>query len=581
MKKRQGVKIDPLLDAINQIQGVSNKTKPLVDVITFCNHPDYLNLPANGMPLYMSQKVILKSFYMNSRGNENVKLNKEEWEWLYSKQEDEVKDDILYTKNIKDVIKKLREKEKGERVTPFKELHLAAGRRATKTATASLISAYETYKLLVINNGDPHTFYNLPADDEIAIINVALSQTQAGKLFNDIYTRLRNSKFFLGRIAKATTSEIRLYTDSDLRKIKQLKRQGSMFEIPGSILIMCGHSNPDTLAGKGAILILFDELAYYDDSGKVTGTYFYNRLKPSLAKFIPKGDGRLVEISSPNAESGIFHDIFKDAPNNESVLSFQLPTWDMNPEVPYESLAPDRKRNPDVFAVEYGAQWAKGGVYGNYFPIDLITRCIRLDMSPHIRPMPGFNYYLHVDPAKNNNRYVALLIAKEYYVNNMGRRRAKLRLANIWIWEPQPGIGLLYNEIERELIRICAEYHPLVVSFDQYNSISTIQTLRNHGVNCVDTSFNRGFKNKIYQNLKELMAYLPDPEILLYDDPRLILELKCLKYRPTIRGVSLIVDKYGEVNTDDAIDCLAGACAMASENIRPSLPAPVVVRTGW
>jgi len=77
------------------------------------------------------------------------------------------------------------------------------------------------------------------------------------------------------------------------------------------------------------------------------------------------------------------------------------------------------------------------------------------------------------------------------------------------------------------------------------------------------------------------MSYYPEPELWLYDDTRLILEMKSLRFRPTMRGYSLVTDKHGEIKTDDVCDALAGAAAMASESIRPSLPLPVVVRTGW
>jgi hypothetical protein len=77
------------------------------------------------------------------------------------------------------------------------------------------------------------------------------------------------------------------------------------------------------------------------------------------------------------------------------------------------------------------------------------------------------------------------------------------------------------------------------------------------------------------------MSYQPEPELVYYDDPRLTLEMKSLKFRPTIRGISLVCDKHGDVKTDDVVDCLAGACATASEGIRAPLPEPVVVNTGW
>ncbi len=570
-----------LLEAIQEITNINPdmaiaQSTGIVDIMTFCNDPDYLNLPNSNFVLWLPQMVILKVFYMGTRGNENLTLTKEEWNWLYANEKDEDRDGVIYEKNVKDVIRKLLKKQQ----TPFNftELHLCVGRRGSKTILASIISAYEAYKLLKVGSGNPHRFYNIPEDEDIAIINVALSQAQAGRLFSQIQARLRNAPFFKNRIAKETTAEIRLFTDKDLLK----KQEGATIEVQGSVVIVCGHSNPDTLRGYSAILILFDELAFYDESGKVTGSAFYNALEPSTRKFKKFGDGRLIEISSPSTMVGIFYDIYKNAKTSDHILSFQLPTWCINYDITYESLAEERKRNPESFPVEYGAQWAKYGIYGNYFEPILVDRCIRYDIGPHVWPQPKFNYYLHVDPAQSGPRYVAVLVAKEYYVSHMGKRRCRVRLANVWIWDPQPGLGLMFCDIDREMVNICGRFHPMTVSYDQFNSIQSLQLLKSHGINTVSTAYNRNFKNKIYQNLKDMMSYQPQPELWLYDDARLILEMKSLKYRPTMRGISLVVDKHGEIKTDDVIDCLAGATAMASENVvMASLPAPVVVNTGW
>jgi hypothetical protein len=596
--------INPLEEAILQINNsnpILKKEKDkreIVDVITFCNHADYLDLPNNGLNLWMSQRVILKCFYKNTKGNENLKLTKSEWQWLYDNEEDEELEGVTYERNIKDVIKKVLSLEKfhnsrangvdlneGKKAVDrqseyFSMLHLVLGRRGSKTLMASIVTVYEAYKLLVINDGDPHAYYNLPCDDEIAIINVALSQAQAGRLFNQIQSRLRNSPFFKGRIAKSTSSEIKLFTDSDLRK----KQEGVDIEVSGSVLLLCGHSNPDSLAGYSAILILFDEIAFYDESGKVTGTYFFNRLKPSLSKFYKYNAARIVMISSPNNRTGIFYDVFEEAKTDDSMLSFQLPTWCANEDIDFDNkeMTRDRMSNPEMFAVEYGAQWASGGAYGNYFEAGLIERCIRADLGPHSKPQPKCNYYAHVDPANGGNNYSMVLVAKQRYTNSRGEKRWKVYLAGTWIWKPVPGIGLQFHEIDKQVMTICKIFNTICVTYDDFQSVHSLQYLRSCGINCRKLQYNRGVKQKIYRNLKMMMEYQPEPELFLYDDGAtatyMISEMVNLKFKRISRGISLLPDKNADVKTDDVIDCLAGACCSANDGIVQSLPLPVTVR---
>ena len=95
-----------LLEALKEIQAsnpVSSKEKDeIVDIITFCDSKEYLNLPKSNFELWLAQRVILKTFYMGTRGNENLKLTKEEWEWLYKHAEPEELDGMVYEKNCKD-----------------------------------------------------------------------------------------------------------------------------------------------------------------------------------------------------------------------------------------------------------------------------------------------------------------------------------------------------------------------------------------------------------------------------------------------------------------------------------------------
>ena len=581
-KYNKSSNFDSLSHAIQKIKidaSAASKEPEIVDIITFCDSPLYLNLPNNGLNLYMAQRIILKTFYMGDIGNKNVKLTKEEWGWLYANEANEIKDGDEYERNIKDVIQKLLRKERDSSLPRFSLLQLVLGRRSGKTLLASIITAYEAYKLLVINDGDPQGHYRLPSGDEIAIINVALSQDQATILFDAITARIRDSTFFQGKIAGATSDEIRLFTKKDFERKEKQKE----LKVPGSILLRCGHSNPDSLAGRNAILILFDEMAFFDETGKVTGKYFYNRLKPSLSRFYKQNAGKIVMISSPNTRMGIFWETFEYSKAEDTTLSYQLPTWTVNDEVPYDlpEMQKDRRQNIDVFRIEFGAQWAAAGSFGNLFDPGTIDRCIRGDLMPHTKPQPMFNYYLHVDPAKGGNNYSAVLVAKERYTNHLGKKRNRCILAGAWVWRPVPGIGLQFNSIDKDVIKICSIFHPLIVSYDDYHSVHSLQLLRAHGVNTRQIPFNRHVKMKIYQNLMDLMAYEPQPELYLYDDggeaSLLIQELKALKKKRIQRGFAILTDKHGDVTTDDLSDCLAGACAAANEGLQPALPEPVVV----
>jgi hypothetical protein len=562
-------------------QSAGSIDNSIVDVITFCEDPRFLNLNYYNMKLFISQRVVLKAFYMGSRGNENLALSKEEWDWLYANANNKVCEIDKIIEKIK-----LKESRRGSK-TPirFSELTLVLGRRASKTALAAIIAVYEAYKVLVLNNGDPYTFYKIPKEKEIAIINVATARDQAHRLFAEIRVHIRRSPFFANRIDTSTAEIIRLFTDLDL---KNRRENTTNINIHGSIIVYCGHSNPDSLRGWAAICIVFDELAFYDESTKISGREFYEALAPSVAQFAEFGDGIKVEISSPGPKTGIFYELWKlslsSVPEADSMLSFRMPTWLFNPLYNYENpeLASARARDKAKFDVEYGAEWPEGGLFGFYFPDDLIKEAIELGQKNGVieefEPSYAGEYFFHVDPALTNNNYALVGVRKEAYYDPNGLIQPRIILAFVKVWSPVPGAGLNILEIDQEIGQICLKFRPIIVGYDQYNSAGSMALLRHKGVNLIQHAFNRGYKMRIYQNLKDLMI---KKALYLYEDSYLVPELRHLKYRPTPRGISIGADTRGDVPTDDCVDCLAGAAFLASSNYYRGLPQTVTVYTGF
>jgi len=535
----------------------------IVDIMTFCDSPEFLNLPVNNLHLFISQKIVLKCFYMGSKGNESVCLTPEEIAWLNE------------MKQFK-VLEKLHKLDSGQK-TLFSELILVLGRRSSKTVLASIIACYEIYKLLKVGNGDPYKYYDIPYDQEIAVVNVATSRKQAGRLFSHIKARIRNSPFFRKRVAKPPTAEeIRILTDTDIKKLNDPE---ITIPVEGSLVLICGHSNPDSLRGYASICIIFDELAFYDEAEKVSGSEFYAALTPSVADF--GGDGRIVEISSPGPKTGIFYKLWDKSHTVESMISFQVATWLFNPKkYPYDhpELVKFKSLDPGRFEVEYGAEWPEGGAYGLFFPEQVVKQCIKLEGKDESPQREG-EYYFHVDPAKNGNRYVLVAVRKTLFRDLAGHLCPRIFLAFCKQFDPDPQIGVDIEKTDAEVLELCYKYHPTVITYDQWNSEASIQKLVRAGFNVRQIAFNRGFKQRVYTNLRTLMQR-PDDSVLLYDESQLVAELLHLKYKPTPRGQSIGADLRGDCPTDDYADCFAGASYMACQEVFTGLPAPVLAYTG-
>lgn len=574
-KENDGPSLSILMEDIRVQEGLSeiqsHEEDGIVDILTFCNSPRYLNLPEEGFHLYRGQAAILKIYYFGSLGNENVILTDDDWAWLNEKGQD-------------NVIQRLRAKTDG--VNPgeahnfiFKELHLAFGRRASKTILTSIIVAYEAYKLIKL--GDPYAYYSIPRGEEIAIINVANSQNQANRLFAQIKERIRQAPFFRGRIdGEATASMVRLYTDVDIQRKND---PNTNIAVDGSIVLVCGHSNPDTLRGYSAAAIMFDEFAFYDENPKISGKAFYNALKPSIAKFDKKGDGRLVEISSVNGMSGIFYDIWRDGQSEDpafrDILSFRLATWDINDDLKYDGdfLTKARVQDPDAFNVEFGSMWSTSGVNKKYFSRDLIENCVKTHMFMQSKADPRYKYYAHIDPASSKDAYTLVIVYRVPYVTLRGDKRFRICMAHHQVWKPGV-MGLDFKDIDDQVFRICRAFRTVSVTYDVWNSVHSVEYLRRKGMYANRLQFSRGNKQLFYQNLEDLMNR---DELWLYYEETIFGELINLKYKPSMRGISIDKDERSDTPTDDYADCLAGAAWMAiGREKKGSLPSTVVANIG-
>jgi len=568
--KKQVISFNNIVDDLtSRISTDLTSGKDIANVIEFCERSDLLNVKAQGFALWPWQRIILKCFYRGSIGNEDLELTEEEIR-------------LMEENGQTAALKKYGMKNEAGLPAHVKELVLVLGRRSSKTFIISVISAYEIYKLLEINNGDPHEFYGLPKDKEISIINCAVSKEQAkSPLFEEIKARLRNSPYFFGRIGASTEDTIHVYTRKDRERQKELQDDGNPIDIKGSIVLRCGHSNSASLRGKLAIAVIFDELAHFVTStGKSSGSQVYESMIPSTKTF--KEHGRIMSLSNPAGKEGIFYKLYKQGNDlsAQDTICFQLPTWVANETLTREDFKNDFKRDPVSAEMEYGAQFS-GSAASNFLTGEQVENIVDLTLSEQHVGVKGKIYHMHIDPAISSHIYGCIIGHVEHYTHTGGEERKKFVVDLIRRWEPEGGKELDLESIDNEIIDLSRRFQLATLTFDNFQSVHSRQRFVKYGLNAVETRFGQSYKSLIYGALREAVRM---ENVSIPDNYYLINELKELKMKYTHKGYTLYPDQDGEVGTDDLADCLAGALYVGmnfNQRNDKRLPRAIVAYTGF
>jgi len=580
--------LDGMIASIkSQISGTGLSTIP--DIITFCEDPHYLNITENiGNPiiLYPLQKIVLKVFYRGTEGNEKIKLASKEIELLKEEKMDYILD-------------------KYDSGNIFRECVLVWGRRSGKDLLCSLIALYETMRLLEIPGGNPFTYYGIKEGNPIHILTVASSSSQAEILFNEIKTTLISSPYFQDKIGwggKAIeSSSIHLLTPADKKRNEELKKKG-IEPTKGSVVILAGHSNSDTLRGKRTFILLLDEVATYGmTSGASGGEAIYNSLAPSTNDFRiyyeedgvkkDKLDSKIISISSPRGKEGIFWRLYRESFDKElgsQRFAMKASTWKVNLRHSRESCRRDFPfMTEQEFSMEFGAEFA--GLEGEKFIADeYIDKAINMDLGQREVGIRGVFYFGHLDPASTSHNYAFVILHVEDFVKlfpvpgtdkQRKERTKRFVVDHVKVWTPTANRSIDFQEVDRYVIDISKRFKFIMVSYDAFESRQSMQNLRQNGVPVKLTQFRKRYKVEVYKYLENLLIsgnlVLPGhgPHAKLME-----MELKSLKRKWTPGGgFKIMANPDGEVQTDDVCDSLSGACGIAMNNVVSGLAKPETV----
>jgi len=532
--------------ASDVLQGQKAGARDFSDIITFVEGPFGLN-----QPLYPVQRVILKAYYGlalddNPHGVDldapisprhpayaeiaelDIPQNDPDFGTYrnrvvitdYRRENRRVFTEAGYLRylhsegrsNIKEVIPGVQRR----------ELILAIGRRAGKTQMSAIITAYETARLISLD--DPQAYFGLPPTEEILLTTVATGEDQAGILFNKANGYLRLRDYYSPYLANSTMSYARLQTPADIRRFGRYVDDD---QAGATIKITFHPCRAKGLRGTGNIVVILDEEAHFNDEGQSSAEEVYKALSPSKSAFSPKDkrgrptgpvEGRFIHISSPLGRQGHFYEMFQIAMGGGSaasnMLAIQAPSWEVNPTLEVSDLQKEMVKDATVFFTEYGAVFSdqtRGWIENK----DDLLDCVELDRRPAMRGVPRVTHYMGIDVALSGD---GSSVAIGHFDDS---ERIILDLVD----EIRAGEGdyahlnrLDFEQVADWVADYCNRFMIARGIADQWAGVPFEQALTRRGLRQIEAVFFTGpLSSQVYRNFKD---FLLDHKLVLYDWPK-------------------------------------------------------------
>ena len=565
----------------------SNKEIP--DIITFAEHPSFLN----GSKLFPRQKTLLKLICLETENlTEYDYAVIEEW----TKNFDFNGDRIGVSPDIMDRIAII----KADGYKHFREVVNITGRRGGKGHIGGILGAYKNWQLLMLD--DPQYHYNVDKSKDLYLFSVATNIEQAAKYqFADLSNAILNGPCFKPYIADAKERFIALRTPADVRRIAAFESQGIRpSRLIASVRNMAVTSNSKSSRGAAAFAVMFDEFAHMlvGTGGARTSEEVYNAITPALDQM--GKDGLIYIPTSPFSKIGKAYNLYESSiekdedgrPMYPNMMMAQLPSWG-----PYEDWddpvvtqgytfrnAPQKydeqmklmeKREPDVFKVERLSQWAE--VTNAYLNPKMVDRMFEpfMDAKGELRELEmqsegkfSIIYHGHCDPSKSGANTAAMICHVEKISDpDDGEEWYHVIVDWMKVWNPEDyeDNQLDYEEIEEELVDILCDFRTTkIFSFDQYGAFVTLPRLKKrlklvnppHKVKINEEKFTKESTMRRAERFKSALGmnwihsykdnYGPGGTCLLEQE---------LKFLQEING-RVDKQKFGPIRTSDISDCL-------------------------
>lgn len=448
------------------------------------------------------------------------------------------------------------------------------------TITSSVI-AYEIYKLL--SKHSPQEYFNLQPNSQIKMTCVSTSKQTASELFNMVIGSIDQCEWFRRYRQEPTKEVLALQTERDI------ELHGHSKHGRASVLLRVAACSAKGLRGPSNIVIGLDEMAHFFEDEKNQGSTagsdkndraIYNAITPSVANFKhPTGDpaGKIICLSSPATKSGKFFEEYERSfhENVDDLCMIQVPTWEMNPEVPSKFLKQRYTENSIVYNVEYGAVFddrMKGWIEDP----EVVRQCVVPGMKYKFRSSERVPHFMGVDVGlKEDGTSLCVCHHVEERVGGAIEQFIEVDASEVRFASDENKKHFVPKDIADWIMEYTERFFIVKGLMDQYYGMGIIPLLEQAGLKQFEYRiFSEQLNSTIYQNLlTHLIANavrLPEGEkrtvgTQLETDSELVSEILTLQAYQKSKYIIRVEAPDREGCHDDRSDAFARAVLLATE----------------
>jgi hypothetical protein len=356
------------------------------------------------------------------------------------------------------------------------------GKGSGKDHCSRISIAYTAYLLHCLR--DPLGYYGKANGVYVDLLNLAVNAQQAQRVFFEpLKNLLLGSPYFNSVGFEPRVSEI--------------------FFFSRPVRLFSGHSESEGWEGYEVLTIVLDEISAFktdselkgDTRAKGSASAIYNMSKLSVMSRFPEV-GKVILLSFPRYKGDFIQQrYFSSRQKNEpKTWSIKAATWEVNPTIKRSDLESEYIRNPVEAASRFECE--PPTMEDAYFrDEDLVRKAFMYSDDPvdeegrfhkWFNSSDAHRRFIHIDLGFKRDRSALCMTHcagfKEVKTSMGVEKLPVINVDLVYSWEAAPGEEINFASVRQMIVDLCRKFDVAKVTFDRWQSIEMIQTLRAQGI---------------------------------------------------------------------------------------------------